>query len=147
MSRVKEENNKILFKELQKIVMDYQIKSRDKYLKNFVALFRRSDTDNNGVIDEEEFYFLLKNLHIYDDYLEENAIRLLNIIDPNNTKQIIFSECVALFKMVSIIYFIFLKLSENFFYNQQILKEMLQIEDQYTISLLDKISTEPIIYN
>ena len=80
--------------------MDFLIKSRDRYLKNFVLLFRKSDTDNNGVLNEDEFYLLLKNLNVYDENLEDNAIRLLNIIDPHNNKQIIFSECVSLFKMV-----------------------------------------------
>lgn len=80
--------------------MDFLIKSRDRYLKNFVILFRKSDTDNNGILNEEEFFLLLKNLNVYDENLEENAIRLLNIIDPHNYKQIIFSECVSLFKMV-----------------------------------------------
>jgi len=97
------EEYKISYKDFQKIVLDFQIKSRDRYLKNFVALFRRSDSDNNGIINEEEFFELLKNLNVYDDYLEENAIRLLNIIDPHNHKQIIFTECVSLFKMVKII--------------------------------------------
>ena len=97
------EEYKISYKDFQKIVLDFQIKSRDRYLKNFVALFRRSDSDNNGIINEEEFFELLKNLNVYDDYLEENAIRLLNIIDPHNHKQIIFTECVSLFKMVNFI--------------------------------------------
>jgi hypothetical protein len=86
--------------------MDFLIKSRVNYLKNFVILFRKSDSDNNGVLNEEEFYLLLKNLNIYDEYLEENAIRLLNIIDPNNHKTIIFSECVSLFKMVIRFFFL-----------------------------------------
>jgi Ca2+-binding EF-hand superfamily protein len=103
MSKIKIEY-KIAFKDFQKIVMDFQIKSRDKYMKNFVLLFRKSDTDNNGIINEEEFFEFLKNLNIYDDFLEENAIRLLNIIDPHNHKQIIFSECVSLFKMVIVFF-------------------------------------------
>lgn len=113
MSRIKEEY-KISFKDFQKIVLDFQIKSRDRYLKNFVYLFRKADADNNGILNEEEFFELLKNLNVYDDYLEENAIRLLNIIDPHNHKQIIFTECVSLFKMVrsaKVYFFIFLKKS------------------------------------
>ena len=85
LSKVKKEENKIL----------------DKYLKNFVILFRKCDFDNNGILNEEEFKELLKNLKIYDDHLEENANRLLHIIDPQNHKQIIFSDCVSLFKMVN----------------------------------------------
>lgn len=104
MTKIKDEP-KISFKDFQKIVLDFQIKSRDKYLKNFVALYKKSDTDNNGIINEEEFFELLKNLNVYDDYLEENAIRLLNIIDPHNHKHIIFTECVSLFKMVIEIFY------------------------------------------
>jgi len=107
MSRIKEEY-KISFKDFQKIVFDFQIKSRDRYLKNFVALFKKSDTDNNGMLNEQEFFELLKNLNVYDDYLDENAIRLLNIVDPHNHKQIIFTECVSLFKMVSSLLFIYI---------------------------------------
>jgi len=99
LSRIKEEF-KILFQDFQKIVLEFQIKSRDRYLKNFVKLFRKCDQDNNGILNEDEFLILLKNLNVYDDFLEENAYRLLNIIDPHNHKQIIFSECVSLFKMV-----------------------------------------------
>jgi len=99
ISKNKDEN-KISFKDFQKCILDYQIKSRDRYLKNFVSSFRKSDKDNNGVINEEEFYELLTNIKIYGELLEENAVRLLNIIDPNNNKQIIFSDCVSLFKMV-----------------------------------------------
>jgi Ca2+-binding EF-hand superfamily protein len=65
-------------------------------------LFRKHDTDNNGILNEEEFVGLLASLNIYGDALEENSLRLLNIIDPYNNKQITFSETVSLFSMVII---------------------------------------------
>jgi Ca2+-binding EF-hand superfamily protein len=102
MSKVKEEF-KIQYKDFQKILLDYQIKSRDKYLKNFVYLFKKVDLDNNGIINEDEFVTLLSFFNIYGDQLEENSLRLLSIIDPFNNKQITFSECVSLFSMVNII--------------------------------------------
>jgi len=104
-SQKNKDEKKLTFKEFQKLVMDFLKRSRVNYLKNFVILFRKSDTDNNGVLNEDEFYLLLKNLNVYDEYLEDNAIRLLNIIDPNNNKAIIFSECVSLFKMVLAYFF------------------------------------------
>jgi Ca2+-binding EF-hand superfamily protein len=97
------EEFKIAYKEFQKILLDYQIKSRDKYLKNFVYLFKKCDTDNNGIINEEEFVNLLASMGVYGDVIEENSIRLLTIVDPYNNKQITFSECVSLFSMVLLI--------------------------------------------
>lgn len=85
-----------------KILLDYQIKSRDKYLRNFVLHFRTVDTDNNGITNEEEFLQLLQNLNLYEN-IEDEAIRLLNTIDPYNNKQITFSELVSLFSMVKTI--------------------------------------------
>ena len=56
------------------------------------------DTDSNGIINEDEFVNLLALMSIYPEkYFEENANRLLNIVDPCNNKQITFSECVTLF--------------------------------------------------
>jgi hypothetical protein len=99
LSKQKEEF-KIPYKEFQKILLDYQIKSRDKYLRNFVFVYKKCDQDNNGIINEDEFINLLGYVNIYGDSLEENAQRLLTIIDPYNNKQITFSECVSLFSMV-----------------------------------------------
>ena len=99
LSRQKEEI-KILYKDFQKILLDYQIKSRDKYLRNFVYLFKKSDLDNNGILNEEEFVGLLSFMGVYGDAIEENAQRLLNQVDPYNNKQITFSESVSLFSLV-----------------------------------------------
>jgi len=69
-------------------------------LKNFVLLFKKFDMDNNGILNEEEFVNILSATSIYGEALEENTIRLLSMIDPNNNKQITFSECVSLFGRV-----------------------------------------------
>ncbi len=67
-------------------------------------LFKKTDTDNNGIINEEEFINLLNYMGVYGDGIEENSIRLLAVVDPYNNKQITFSECVSLFSMVKNIY-------------------------------------------
>ena len=100
LSRQKEEF-KIAYKDFQKILLDYQIKSRDKYLKNFVRIFKKCDNDNNGIINEDEFIQLLSYMSVYGELIEENSVRLLSVVDPYNNKQITFSECVSLFSMVS----------------------------------------------
>jgi Ca2+-binding EF-hand superfamily protein len=72
-------------------------------LKNYVQAFKRHDTDNDGIINEEEFLQLLNSLDIFGDNSEDETLRLLNIIDPYNNKQITFSETIALFSMVKFI--------------------------------------------
>lgn len=94
------EDLKFSFKEFQKILLDHHIKSKDRYLKNFISLFKKYDNDNNGIINEEEFINILSSANVYGDLIEEQSYRLLSIIDPNNNKQITFSECVSLFSQV-----------------------------------------------
>ncbi len=96
LSKLKEEYN-IPLKDLVKILHEFQIKLREKYLKNFVALFKSVDKDNNGIINEEEFVTLLYNMNIFGEQLKLKIVELLTQIDPNNNKQITFSECVNLF--------------------------------------------------
>lgn len=97
------EDYKILYKDFVKHILDFQIKLRDKYLSNFVFIFKRIDLDNNGIIEEDEFYKLIYGLGYYGDESENQSIRLLNISDPYNNKQLTFSECVNLFALETII--------------------------------------------
>ena len=55
--------------------------------------------DNNGIINEEEFLNMLQSINIYKDDFNEQATRLLNIIDPYNKQYITFSETISLFSM------------------------------------------------
>ena len=80
-----------------KIIHEFQIKQREKQLKNFVQLFKNVDKDNNGIINEEEFVNLLYNMNIFGDQLKRKIVELLTQVDPYNNKQITFSECVNLF--------------------------------------------------
>ena len=97
LSKLKEEYN-IPFKDLVKILHEFQIKQREKQLKNFVQLFKNVDKDNNGIINEEEFVNLLYNMNIFGDQLKQKIVELLTQVDPFNNKQITFSECVNLFQ-------------------------------------------------
>jgi Ca2+-binding EF-hand superfamily protein len=96
LSKLKEEYN-IPFKDLVKIIHEFQIRQREKQLKNFVQLFKSVDKDNNGIINEEEFVNLLYNMNIFGDQLKRKIVELLTQVDPYNNKQITFSECVNLF--------------------------------------------------
>ena len=69
-------------------------------MKIFTSAFKKHDSDNDGIINEDEFIQFLSEMNLYGSDIEENALRLLNIIDPYNNKQITFSETVSLFSSV-----------------------------------------------
>ena len=50
------------------------------------------DIDNNGIVNEEEFRNLILGMNVLD--YEEDVHALLQIIDPNNNKQMTFSEII-----------------------------------------------------
>ena len=98
LSKIKEELN-IQYKDFLRLLCIYQIKSRDKYLKNFVKLFRKFDTDLDGILTENEFIGLINEIPCCKNNADEYIFKFLSIIDPFNNKKITFSECISLFSM------------------------------------------------
>ena len=66
-------------------------------------MYKRVDQDNNGIINEDEFLNMLQSINIYKEDFNDQATRLLNIIDPYNKQYITFSETISLFSMEFII--------------------------------------------
>ncbi len=95
MSRTKEDY-RIPFPDFQKVILDFQLKCHDKYLKNFIHVFKKIDLDNNGILSEEEFINLINLLGIFKEDFNEQVGRLLFTLDPFNKKQITFSGIVTL---------------------------------------------------
>lgn len=87
-------NLRLAFELFQKIILDYQLKSHEFYIKNFLQIFKKIDQDGNGIINEEEFDNLLIEMNICDDKIERK--RLFNKIDKFNHNQINLSECIFL---------------------------------------------------
>ncbi|OMJ67252.1 hypothetical protein SteCoe_35632 [Stentor coeruleus] len=87
--------NRILFSDFIKVLLDFQLKGHEKFLNKFTQIFRKVDTDADGIINEQEF----RDLVVFMDlgFSEDDIIRLLQIIDPYDNQQITFSEGVALF--------------------------------------------------
>ena len=109
----REEMNKIIFNKqnecnyvqydfLFDICLEYQIKLHIKYLKPFVKLFQSIDTNRDGILDEEQFVHLIKNMNIFD---EQNIVQIveefLNNIDPYRNNHITFSDTVDLFSKIN----------------------------------------------
>jgi hypothetical protein len=95
VSRTKEDY-RIPFPDFQKVILDFQLKCHDKYLKNFIHVFKKIDLDNNGILSEEEFINLINLLGIFKEDFNEQVGRLLFTLDPFNKKQITFSGIVTL---------------------------------------------------
>ena len=89
----------ISYKEFEHILTEYQISYRDKYLKSFVTIFQKYDTDRNGVIDEDQFKEMMSTIRCVHSKGEKYIKMLLEKIDPYNFKRITFSECVTLFSV------------------------------------------------
>jgi Ca2+-binding EF-hand superfamily protein len=94
LSRIKENKN-ISYNSFLKIILDFQIKSRVNFLKNFTYLFKSVDSDNNGIISENEFLTLMNTISYQQKInLEPITGKLLNTLDPFNNKQINYSDCI-----------------------------------------------------
>lgn len=87
--------NRILYSDFLKVLLDFQLHGHEKFLEKFLQLFKMVDSDNDGIINEEEFRDLVLNMDL--GFTEEDVDRLLQIIDPYDNQQITFSEGVALF--------------------------------------------------
>ena len=86
-----------MYTTFEKIIMNYQVSSRISYLGNFTFLFKETDSDDDGVLNDQEFISFVEKLKCYSSHLEEQAYRLLSIIDPYEVKKITYSDCVSLF--------------------------------------------------
>ena len=89
----------IFYKHFINVVGEFQIKSREKYLKNFVKLFRKFDTDFDGILNENEFINLIKDIPYCQNNLNEYIFKFLATIDPFDNKVFTFNDCVSLFSL------------------------------------------------
>ncbi|EGR31721.1 hypothetical protein IMG5_103650 [Ichthyophthirius multifiliis] len=89
------EKARIEFTVFQKIILDFQLKSHEKFLRKFIQLYRSVDQDQNGIINENEFRDLLIKMGIEKD--ETEIQKMLSQVDAYNKQQITFSQCVTLF--------------------------------------------------
>ena len=95
------------------MILDFQLKCHDKFLRNFIKLFRQFDSDKDGIISEEEYRNLIDAMDFGIN--EKDLSKMLQNIDPYNHQQITFSQCVTLFSSVQLNknYFILLILKGN----------------------------------
>lgn len=97
-----QEKKRIKYFYFQKIILDFQLKSHENFLTNFIDKFRQVDSDQNGIVDENEFRKLIKLV----DPNQEMGIKLdhlLDILDPFSNDIITFSSIVTLLSSVRMV--------------------------------------------
>lgn len=45
--------DKLLYSDFNKIVLDFQLQEHEKFINKFVSLYKSIDDDRDGIIDEE----------------------------------------------------------------------------------------------
>ena len=87
--------------ELENVLFENEIMKRQKKLSKFAALFKKIDTDRNGIVNQEEFNQILAQMKV-----NLNIERIMSTLDPNDTHQLTFSDCCKVLTAVFIIYII-----------------------------------------
>jgi len=96
------EKKVVEFSVFQKVILDFQLRSHEKFLKNFVTYFKIVDRDNNGILDENEFKEL--SSHFENHKIETDTGKYLVVVDPYSHEQITFSQCVSLFSTETVMH-------------------------------------------
>lgn len=85
-------DQKIRYDDFIRILLDFQIKLREKYLSKYSNAFNEIDTDGDGVINENEFRNILGQFDI--DIKGEDVDKLLDMIDPFEFGDVSFNKSV-----------------------------------------------------
>ena len=90
--------NSISYQKFIQLIIDYQIKLRSIYLKNFNHIFKMLDTDHNGIIFDYEFVKLVEMANVYStrEEIEIKTQMMLKQLDKYGTKNIIYNDIIDL---------------------------------------------------
>ncbi len=90
------QDNSISYQKFIQIVIDFQIRVRENYLKNFNDIFKQVDSDRNGILSDNEFVKLIEMLNIYQNQEEfENQMQnMMSQLDPFQSKIFIYSDII-----------------------------------------------------
>ena len=114
--------NSISYQKFIQLVIDYQIKIRGIYLKNFNNIFKKVDTDRDGIITDYEFAKLVEISNIYGtrEELEIKTQMMVKELDKYSNGTIIYNDIINL-------------------WNKEMIYDEINGEN---LSLLDKLSME-----
>lgn len=86
---------KVYFTDFLKTLYDFQMRQHESYLRAFTRIFRKVDTDQDGLLTEAEFMHLIQTeLSPYLTLSQDDIVYFLQVLDPFNNQKISFSELV-----------------------------------------------------
>ena len=90
--------NSISYQKFIQLVIDYQIKLRNIYLKNFNHIFRIIDTNHDGIITNYEFAKLVEISNIFDtrEELDLKTQMMIKELDKYSSGNIIYNDIINL---------------------------------------------------
>ena len=114
--------NSVSYQKFIQLVIDYQIKIRSIYLKNFNQIFKKVDLDRDGIITDYEFAKLVELTNFYNtkEELQIKTQMMIKELDKYSIGTIIYNDIINL-------------------WNKEIILDEINGEK---ISLLDKLSME-----
>eukprot|EP00826_Nyctotherus_ovalis_P058594 TRINITY_DN806_c0_g1_i1.p1 TRINITY_DN806_c0_g1~~TRINITY_DN806_c0_g1_i1.p1 ORF type:complete len:269 (-),score=64.89 TRINITY_DN806_c0_g1_i1:1474-2280(-) len=86
----------VLLTDLQDVVFRHEIMKRKDKAAKFAELFKKFDTDKNGVVNQEELAAIMLQMKV-----KINVDKVIKALDPNNVQQLTFSDCFKALSSVS----------------------------------------------
>ncbi|KAG5502970.1 hypothetical protein JKF63_04743 [Porcisia hertigi] len=84
----------LLYKNFVRLLLDFQLDRHERFLERFVKIFRRYDSDQNGIVNCFEFVSIVRELD--SSKSEEEVESMVCQIDPHGNQLITFSDCISL---------------------------------------------------
>ena len=90
--------NSVSYQKFIQLVIDYQIKIRSIYLKNFNHIFKTIDTDRDGIISDYDFVKLVEIANVYNtrEELEIKTQMMVKELDKYSNGTITYNDIINL---------------------------------------------------
>ena len=90
--------NSVSYQKFIQLVIDYQIKIRSIYLKNFNHIFKTIDTDRDGIISDYDFVKLVEITNVYNtrEELEIKTQMMIKELDKYSNGTITYNDIINL---------------------------------------------------
>ena len=121
-------DNTIPYDKFIQILIKFQIRVRDNYLKNFNYYFKKIDENKDGILSEDELIKLIEIMNIYEkEEFEEQIQNMIKELDPYQNGIYIYSDII------------------NYLSKEMLEEENPDSGEFILISLLDKISIQSVV--
>jgi Ca2+-binding EF-hand superfamily protein len=90
--------NSVSYQKFIQLIIDYQIRIRSIYLKNFNQIFKSIDTDRDGIITDYDFVKLVEIANVYNtrEELETKTQTMIKELDKYSNGTITYNDIINL---------------------------------------------------